>query len=438
MLTDFTENKILDAIFGRRTWSGKPTTLFLSAMTSIPSDTGGGTEVVGNGHSRRSVACNSSNWRFDAAQSALVNDNDISWSVATASWGLVTAIGVYSAATGGTLSAYFALDTPIQIEQFFVLKINAGELRLSLTGALSDAQAQRILEYLFMGSALPVVTNFHVGLGTGIGDKYLTGEIDVFGYERIPIANSQGNWPVATAGTKFSANTHLSPVALINNWGAATHMALFDAKGILKVVTFSMDDSFTTETAHGLAAGDAVLFMAGTFPTFSGTVLTNNAVCFVKSVLSSTKVTLSPTSGVSNLVANVNAAALANSGNAIRLYPMDATTKAVGAHTVDNLINSTAHGFVAGDRVHLTGTVPPTGLSLGANYWVIEPTANNFQLSLTEDGAAIVITSEGTAAMFRRFKRGTMLFFGQLENSLAISVGDDAQLTAGSLEITLD
>ena len=41
MLTDFTENKILDAIFGRRTWSGKPTTLFLSAMTSIPSDTRG-------------------------------------------------------------------------------------------------------------------------------------------------------------------------------------------------------------------------------------------------------------------------------------------------------------------------------------------------------------------------------------------------------------
>ena len=437
MLTDFTENKILDAIFGRRTWSGKPTTLFLSAMTSIPSDTGGGTEVVGNGHSRRSVPCNSSNWTFDAAQSALVNDNDISWSVATASWGLVTAIGVYSAATGGTLIAYFALDTPIQIEQFFVLKINVGELRLSLTGALSDAQAQRILEYLFMGSALPVVTNFHVGLGTGIGDNYLTGEIDVFGYERIPIANSQGNWPVAAAGAKASANTHLSPVALINNWGAATHMALFDAKGILKVETFSTtDESFTTETAHGLAANDAVLFMAGTHPTFSGTVLTNNAVCFVKSVLSSTKVTFSPTLG--GTVANVNAAALAASGNAIRLYPMDATTIAVASISVANQVNAVGHGLVNGDRVHFTASVAPPGLTALDRLWVVNATADVFQLSATEDGAPIAISTGGTSLVFRRFNRGTMLFYGQLENSLAISVGDDAQLTQGSLEITLD
>lgn len=436
MLTDFTENKILDALFGRRTWSGKPTTLFLSAMTSIPSDTGGGTEVVGNGHSRRSVACSSGNWTFDVAQKALVNDNDISWSVATASWGLVTAIGVYSQATGGTLIAYFALDTPIQIEQFFVLKINAGELRLSLTGALSDAQAQRILEYLFMGSALPVVTNFHVGLGTGIGENYLAGEIDVFGYERIPIANSQGNWPVATAGLKVSANTHLSPVAQTNNWGAATHMAIFDDKGILKVDSVATDDSFTTATAHGFAANDAVLYMAATPPTFTTTSLTNNAVCFIKSVLSSTRITLSPTLG--GTVANVTSGHLAAGGNGIRLYPMDANTVNVASISVANQVDAAAHGYVNGDRVHFTASVAPGGLTALDRLWVVNATADVFQLAATEDGAPIAISTGGTSLVFRKFKRGTMLFYGQLENSLAISVGDDAQLTPGSLEITLD
>jgi N4-gp56 family major capsid protein len=63
-----------------------------------------------------------------------------------------------------------------------------------------------------------------------------------------------------------------------------------------------------------------------------------------------------------------------------------------------DLINSTAHGLVAGNRVKLTGLTGGAGLVSGTTYYVVAPvTANSFKVSLTLNGAAIDITTDLTA-----------------------------------------
>lgn len=79
-----------------------------------------------------------------------------------------------------------------------------------------------------------------------------------------------------------------------------------------------------------------------------------------------------------------------------------------------DLITKAAHGLVAGDRVYITAVTGGAGLSLNTNYYVIASglTANDFKVSTTAGGAAVNITSDGTALNYSkvsyrllRFKR---------------------------------
>jgi len=56
-----------------------------------------------------------------------------------------------------------------------------------------------------------------------------------------------------------------------------------------------------------------------------------------------------------------------------------------------------AHGFVADDRVVFWGAALPTGVTAGTIYWVISAnnTANAFQVSASQGGAAVSITAAG-------------------------------------------
>ncbi len=63
-----------------------------------------------------------------------------------------------------------------------------------------------------------------------------------------------------------------------------------------------------------------------------------------------------------------------------------------------NIVNLTAHTFVAGDPIQFSTTnTLPTGVSpQSIQYWVINPTTNNFQISLTKGGAAVTFSDDGT------------------------------------------
>lgn len=72
--------------------------------------------------------------------------------------------------------------------------------------------------------------------------------------------------------------------------------------------------------------------------------------------------------------------------------------------TVDDTndeLDSTAHGFVDGDRVKVYATTTiPAGLSTSRTYYVVGASANSFSLALTEGGAEIDITSTGAGTIY--------------------------------------
>lgn len=86
-------------------------------------------------------------------------------------------------------------------------------------------------------------------------------------------------------------------------------------------------------------------------------------------------------------------------------------TGATGTAATDR-INKTAHGLLTGDRIYLTALTGGSGLSLNRNYYVVNPTTNDFQISLTNGGAAINFTTDATVLSYSkvayrllRFKR---------------------------------
>jgi len=62
-----------------------------------------------------------------------------------------------------------------------------------------------------------------------------------------------------------------------------------------------------------------------------------------------------------------------------------------------DLVTSTAHGYTNGMTVRFYNIVSTTGLIEGYAYFVINATANTFQVSLTSGGSAVALTNNGTA-----------------------------------------
>lgn len=68
------------------------------------------------------------------------------------------------------------------------------------------------------------------------------------------------------------------------------------------------------------------------------------------------------------------------------------------ADAAANTLEDVGHGLLAGTRVTLSnvGGALPAGLSLGVAYYVVNPTADDFQVSLVPNGDPVDITGAGT------------------------------------------
>lgn len=120
-LTNYAENKIIDALF-RAQALGAPATLYVALFTSDPTETGAaGTEVSGGSYARVAVTASLAN--FAGTQSAgsttassgtggtTSNNGTITFPAPTANWGSVTHIGIFDASSAGNCWVYGALTT---------------------------------------------------------------------------------------------------------------------------------------------------------------------------------------------------------------------------------------------------------------------------------------------------------------------------------------
>ncbi len=101
---------------------------------------------------------------------------------------------------------------------------------------------------------------------------------------------------------------------------------------------------------------------------------------------------------------------------------------AVGLNTGD-IVHAPGHSFAVDTKVIVwapAGATLPGGLSAGVEYFVINPVAGqNLQLSLTQGGAAVAITSDGSMSIARsRFE--------------TIGIGNTPSFAIGGFSHTLD
>lgn len=102
--TDYTENKVLDHINGKTSFTMP--TAHVALFTAAPSDSGGGTEVTGGSYAR--VATTGSTWAA-ASGGSTSNAAAITFPTATASWGTVTHYALFDASTSGNMLRWAAL-----------------------------------------------------------------------------------------------------------------------------------------------------------------------------------------------------------------------------------------------------------------------------------------------------------------------------------------
>lgn len=118
--TDYLENKQIDHRLRGQAYT-PPATVYIGLFTAAPTDAGGGTEVTGGSYARVAVAASMAEWA--GTQSAgsntastgtsgtTSNNSTITFPAPTANWGIITAFGIFDAASGGNLTDYAALTT---------------------------------------------------------------------------------------------------------------------------------------------------------------------------------------------------------------------------------------------------------------------------------------------------------------------------------------
>ena len=121
-LTNLGERKMLDLLSA----SG---TLYLGLFTATASEAGGGTEVSGGAYARKAITFGAASTDGDGVTS-MTNSTQIEFPTATASWGTVTAWGIWDSLTDGNLVWYGDLTVSKEILANDTILLHAGDLVL--------------------------------------------------------------------------------------------------------------------------------------------------------------------------------------------------------------------------------------------------------------------------------------------------------------------
>jgi len=122
--SNYWENKILDHIFGKASYT--PPTIYVGLSIADPLDDASGlAEPTGNGYAR--VATSASDWNA-ASGGTIDNANTITFAEATGSWGTITHFALFDAATSGNMLAHGSLSQSKAINSGDTAKFDVGAL----------------------------------------------------------------------------------------------------------------------------------------------------------------------------------------------------------------------------------------------------------------------------------------------------------------------
>jgi len=126
-LSDHAEALLLDWLMTNGT-ATRPTAWYVALYTAAPSDSGGGTEVSGNGYAREAVT-------FAAATSpggTTSNSGAVSFTASGGDWGSITHIGIHDALSGGNLLWHGAMTASKTVADGDTLEFSIGNIDLTI------------------------------------------------------------------------------------------------------------------------------------------------------------------------------------------------------------------------------------------------------------------------------------------------------------------
>lgn len=127
--SDYTENLLLTWLLTTSS-ATRPTAWYVGLFTAAPSDTGGGTEVTGNGYARVATGTMS----ISGTSTTATNAAAIEFAAASGgNWGTITHAAIFDASSSGNMLAWAALTTSRTINDGDVFRIPAGSLTVTLT-----------------------------------------------------------------------------------------------------------------------------------------------------------------------------------------------------------------------------------------------------------------------------------------------------------------
>ena len=122
--SSYLRNKLVDHSLGTSAYT-KPDAVYLAAYVGDPG--GAGTEVSGNNYARQAIP-------FAAASDGSAASNaDVTFPAATGSWGTVSYLALFDAATEGNLMWYGPMTVSKTIDEGDQLKVASSNFTVTLT-----------------------------------------------------------------------------------------------------------------------------------------------------------------------------------------------------------------------------------------------------------------------------------------------------------------
>src|SRR4051794_38928529 len=112
-LTDSTNNKVLDLVFGASAYTA-PVTLYFGLSQGVASKSGAITELAGSGYTRVAKTNNATNFPA-AAGGTKQNGTSIVFPTAAGAWGPALSLFVADAPSGGNVLAMADLPAPLSV-----------------------------------------------------------------------------------------------------------------------------------------------------------------------------------------------------------------------------------------------------------------------------------------------------------------------------------
>lgn len=124
-MSNFLENALINATLRNTTYTS-PTVVYVGLYITDPTDANTGTQVTGGSYARQAAT-------FGApADGGSTTTADITFPTCTADWGIIPFFGIFDAPISGNMLYHGALNNSKTIETGDILKIEAGNLTVTL------------------------------------------------------------------------------------------------------------------------------------------------------------------------------------------------------------------------------------------------------------------------------------------------------------------